>query len=161
MKTMDILGDNRFEVFTKTREGSRGIILDGGNILLSREEKTDYWLLPGGGTEKGETPEMCCVREVEEETGYLVRPVRKFLVLNEYYEEYRYVSHFFVCEVIGKGQQRLTRQEEARGLVPRWLPLSEAISIFSRHADYAPTNEEKRGAYLREYTALQAYLEQI
>ena len=30
--------------------------------------------------------------------------------------------------------------------------------IFSRHQEYADVNEEKRGSYLREYTALQEYI---
>ena len=42
------------------------------------------------------------------------------------------------------------------GLEPRWLPVGEALRIFSRHADYAATDEERRGIYQREYTALSA-----
>lgn len=40
---------------------------------------------------------------------------------------------------------------------PRWIPLEEAISVFSKYQDYAD-KEEKRGMYLREYKALSAYL---
>ena len=35
----------------------------------------------------------------------------------------------------------------------------EAISIFSKHQDYADEDEMKRGAYLREYKALLSYLD--
>ena len=159
MKTIDILGDNRFETFTKTRAGSRAIVVRDGLLLLSHEAGTGWWLIPGGGVEAGEMPEMCCVREVEEETGLIVRPLRQFLTLNEYYEEYRYVSHYFVCEVTDQGQMRLTDAEARRGLEPRWLPLQEAVGIFSRHQSYAAVSEEQRGSYLREYTALRAYLD--
>ena len=158
-RQMDILGENRFETFTRTRAGSRAVILQEGRILLSHELNSGWWLVPGGGMEEGETPVTCCIREVEEETGYIVRPVRKFLVLNEYYEEYRYISHYFVCEVTGKGRMNLTDAEKKRGLVPEWLPLQEALDIFSRHQDYAEESEEKRGSYLREYTALKAWAE--
>ena len=157
MKEIEILGANRFETFTKTRSGSRAVVVRDGDILLSRETKSGWWLIPGGGTEEGETPEMCCVREVEEETGYIVRPVREFLTLYEYYEEYRYISHYFVCEVTGAGRMNLTGAERARGLEPQWIPLREAMDIFSRHQEYAAVSEEKRGAYLREYTALKEY----
>ena len=159
MKTAEILGENRFETFTRTREGSRAVIVRGGMILLSRETVSGWWLVPGGGLEAGETPEACCVRETEEETGLIVRPLRRFLTLYEYYEEYRYISHYFECAVTGRGRMRLTEAEKRRGLVPRWLPLEEAVGIFSRHASWAAVSEEKRGAYLREYTALAAYLE--
>ena len=108
--------------------------------------------------EAGETPEQCCIREVAEETGYAVRPLRQILTLNEYYEEYRYVSHYFVCEVIRKGEQKLTEAEATRGVVPKWLPLTDAMDIFSHHADYDGVDEERRGSYLREYTALTEYI---
>ena len=159
MKEIEILGANRFETFTKTRTGCRAVILREGKILLSHETGTGWWLVPGGGLEQGETPEECCIREVEEETGVLVKPLRPFLTLYEYYEEYRYISHYFICEITGQGQMRLTENEAARGLEPAWLPLSEAIELFSKHQSYADTNEEKRGSYQREYTALTEFLQ--
>ena len=158
MKEIEILGANRFETFSKTRAGSRAVIVKDGMILLSYEASAGWWLIPGGGMEAGETPEECCVRETEEETGLIVRPVRQFLTLYEYYEEYRYISHYFICEASGVGRMRLTREEARRGLEPRWLPLQEAVAVFSRHQDYAAVSEEQRGAYLREYTALGEYL---
>ena len=42
---------------------------------------------------------------------------------------------------------------------PRWLPVEEALAIFSRHADYAATDEMRRGMYLREFTALSALVQ--
>jgi len=161
MKTIEILGENRFEAFTKTRSGSRAVILKDGMILLSHETRSGWWLIPGGGMEAGETPESCCVRETEEETGLIVRPLRQFLTINEYYEEYRCISHYFICQVIGEGRMRLTDAEKRRGLTPQWLPFQEAVALFSRHQDYAASSEEKRGAYLREYTALRAYQKSI
>jgi len=49
MKEIEISGANRFETFTKTRAGSRAVILRDGMILLSHETVTDWWLVPGGG----------------------------------------------------------------------------------------------------------------
>jgi len=161
MREINIFGANRCETFTKTRDGSRAVIIRDGMILLSHELKSGWWLIPGGGLEAGETPEECCVREVEEETGLIVRPLRQFLTMHEYYEEYRYTSYYFVCEVKGEGQMRLTDAEKRRGLEPQWLPLREAVELYSRHKSYAETSEEKRGSYQREYTALRAYLEDI
>ena len=158
VKEIEILGANRFETFSKTRAGSRAVIVRDGMILLTHETRSGWWLVPGGGMEEGETPEESCVREVEEETGCIVRPVRPFLTLYEYYEEYRYISHYFICEITGTGQMHRTEAEIRRGVEPQWLPLREAIDIFSRHQSYAEDSEEKRGSYLREYTALQAYL---
>ena len=51
-------------------------------MLLVQHEKAGrrYWLLPGGGLERGETVARCAEREVEEETGYRVTPGRLVLV---------------------------------------------------------------------------------
>ena len=69
MKKIEILGANRFEAFTKTRSGSRAVIIRNGEILLSHETESGWWLIPGGGIEENESPKECCVREVKEETG--------------------------------------------------------------------------------------------
>ncbi len=161
MKEINILGANRFETYSKTRIGCRGIVIQNGKLLVSREEVTDYWMLPGGGLEKNETLEECCVREVLEETGYIVEPIKEFLVMNEYYEEYRYISHFFVCKVLGQGEQKLTEVEKMRGLIPKWIDIQFFLDIVSKHQDYAAANEEKRGAYLREHTAITQYLNML
>lgn len=158
MKTIEILGANRFETYTKTREGSRAIIVRDGKILLSHELNSGWWLIPGGGQEEGETPEDCVIREVEEETGVLVRPIKQFLVMHEYYEEYLYTSYYFVCEVTGNGRMNLTDAEKRRGVQPEWIPLQDAIDLFSKHESYADVSEAKRGAFQREYTALKEYV---
>ena len=158
MKTVDILGSNRFENYTKTRDGSRAIIIHDGRILLTHELNSGWWLIPGGGIEEGETPEECVIREVEEETGLIVRPTEQFLTMHEYYEEYLYTGYFFVCEVTGKGRMRLTDVEKERGVQPEWILLQDAIELFSEHESYAYTSEEKRGAYQREYIALNEYM---
>ena len=58
MKTAEILGADRFENYTKIRDGSRVIIIQDGMILLTHEIYSGWWLLPGGGMEEGETPEV-------------------------------------------------------------------------------------------------------
>ena len=158
MKTVEILGANRFENYTKTRDGSRAIIIQDGKILLTHELNSGWWLLPGGGIEEGENFKDCVIREVEEETGVIVRPTEHYLILHEYYEEYRYTGYFFICEVTGKGQMRLTDVEKQRGVQPEWLPLQDAIELFSKHESYADISEEKRGSYRREYIALKEYM---
>ena len=161
VKTIAIHGDNQYETFTRTRVACRGIVVRGGRILISHEVNVDHYLIPGGGLEGNETLEECCVREVREETGYIVTPTRQLLTIHEYYEEYKYVSHYFLCAVTGETQRNLTDEERKRGLVPEWVELDQILAIFSRHEDHRTTNEEKRGAYLREYTALMEFLKHI
>jgi ADP-ribose pyrophosphatase YjhB (NUDIX family) len=158
MHKIDILGKNRFEQPSKERIGCRGIIIKDSQILLVHELKNDFYMIPGGGLEPGETLEECCVRELQEETGYVVNPCKDgaFLQLNEYYEEYHYTGYYYTCEIIGTAAKKLTETEAERDLVEEWVELNEALKIFSHHHEYASFYEEKRGAYLREYTALQS-----
>lgn len=60
------------------RSRACGVILDGDRILLVHHvhDGHDYWTLPGGGVEEGESPERAAVREVEEETGIKGKIVR-------------------------------------------------------------------------------------
>lgn len=156
-KSIDIYGANRFAEHTKVRDACRGIVIRDGMILLTYEVNTDQWIIPGGGLESAESIEQCCIRELAEETGFVVNPLYHFATINEYYEEWLFISHYFTCEITGETQRLLTEREAEVGLEPRWIPLQEAVTIFSKHQEYAH-NEMKRGAYLREYKALNAYI---
>ena len=157
MKIIEIFGENRYEKYEKIREGCRGIIIKNGKILLSYEKKIDQYLIPGGGLETGETLEECCIREMAEETGSLVDPHTHYLTLEEYYHEYYFKSHYFVCELLGECQMSLTDTESELGLEPRWLDFDEAYRIFSDYEKYKDTDEMRHGAYYREMLALLEY----
>lgn len=74
MKTIDIVGENYFGEWKRTRTACRGIILRENKILLSYETLTNQWMIPGGGLENGEWENDCCIREVTEETGMIINP---------------------------------------------------------------------------------------
>ncbi len=153
---ISIYGENRITPHTKVREGCRGIVVKDGKILVSRE-KTGIVMIPGGGLEKGETLAECCRRELEEETGYTVEPEECFLELDEYYGEYKFVGYYFVCRVVGTCERRPTEEELRIGMAPVWMDICEFTDILSRYSDYADTDEDRRGMYLREYTAMKEY----
>lgn len=161
VKTIEIHGANAHETVSKMRVGCRAIVIKDSRMLVSHEVHTGYYLIPGGGLEGAETPEACCVREVREETGYIVKPTCHFLTINEYYEEYKYISHYFLCNIIGEAEQNLTAVEAERGLIPEWIDPDQMLAMYAKHNDFASTNEEKRGAYQREYTALTEYFAQF
>lgn len=158
MKTIEIVGANAYETRTEHRTACRGIVVNGEMILLSYEEKTDLYMIPGGGLEGQETAKECCQREISEETGILVSADEQYLTMNEFYEQWCYETHFFICRGIGETERKLTDREQKVGMVPRWVNMNEALGIFSRHQEYAETGEEKRGIYLREYLALTEYV---
>ncbi|MBQ0010951.1 MAG: NUDIX domain-containing protein [Ruminococcus sp.] len=154
MKTVKIVGDNFSGQVRKTRTACRVIVVKDGAMLLSYETKTGVWMIPGGGLEDGESDAECCVREVSEETGFLIRPSACFLTIEELYEDRKWVNRYFCGEIVGEGTKRLTEAEKAVGMEPRWLPIPEIKEIFGGYRSYADTDEMRRGMYLREYTAL-------
>lgn len=154
MKTINIVGDNYFGKWNKTRTACRGIIIENSKILLSYETVTDQWMIPGGGLEENESDRECCIREVAEETGILVDVSECMLEINEYYEDWKWINKYFFCKVTGTTETKLTQREQKAGMEARWLPVDEIKDIFSKHNSYAETDEMRRGMYLREYTAL-------
>ncbi len=157
MKIIEIVGDNHFPKWINHRIATRGIVVKGNDILLSYEKKTDTYNIPGGGIEPNESLTECCAREIAEETGKLITVKNEFLQINEYYEEWFFETHFFVCKVIGEAEINLSAREKKVEMTSKWLNLTEALSIFKKHQDYAETDEEKRGIYLREYTVLKEF----
>jgi ADP-ribose pyrophosphatase YjhB (NUDIX family) len=86
------------------------VVLDGERVLLVRrgqEPLKGEWSLPGGAVELGETLEAAVCREVLEETGLEVEPVRVVEVLDrisrdaEGRVEYHYVLVDYACRVRG------------------------------------------------------------
>ena len=157
-KVQEIYGANYSGYTNHVREGSRAIIIKDGNILLSHEVNIEQWMIPGGGIEAGETPEICCVREMAEETGLIVETGQCFLILNEYYEDWKFVSYYFTANDVGITERKPTKREMQVGATPEWISFDKAMDIFSHHEDYADTDEERRGIYQREYIALQEFV---
>lgn len=55
------------------------IVHRGAKILMvkHRENDQEYWCIPGGAVEPGETPEHAVLRELEEECGVQGKPIRQ------------------------------------------------------------------------------------
>jgi 8-oxo-dGTP pyrophosphatase MutT (NUDIX family) len=78
-----------------------GILFNQENteVLLVQRRDLPVWVLPGGGLDPGELPEDGVVREVFEETGYIVEIVRKiaiYLPVNKMTQK----THVFECKII-------------------------------------------------------------
>ncbi len=140
----------------KTRPAARGLAVKDGKVLLTYEAKKDVYMSPGGGREGNESFEECCIRELKEESGYDVVPTEAFLVIYEYCFDTCYEAHYFLCDITGQGEANLTPTEIDHGVCPRWLPIEEAIEVFSH---YDEKTEDHRSLYLREFTVLNKYLE--
>lgn len=60
----------------RKRNSCKAVIVRGSSVLLTvnHDDMGDFYLLPGGGQKFGETLTEAVVREVLEETGWLVEP---------------------------------------------------------------------------------------
>ena len=68
-----------------------------------------------------------------------------------------YVSYYFECKVAGHTDRNPTKREIEVGAAPEWLGIKQAADIFSHYGDYAGSDEERRGIYLREHLAMSEF----
>lgn len=101
-------------LFTQERDGYqtpkvdiRAVVFNElGEILMVKEKVDGCWALPGGWADVGYTPAEVAVKEVREETGLEVKPVRLVAVMDKrnhaHPPEGWYVYKIFIlCEKIG------------------------------------------------------------
>ncbi|OBT60548.1 hypothetical protein VE03_10165 [Pseudogymnoascus sp. 23342-1-I1] len=129
-----IIGTNRPEVSYKERFAARVIAFNS---------------IPGGGIDPGEQHEAAALREMQEETGGLIK-LRSNLGCVATTEEYRndlhQMSYCYVADVLDdSGSPSLTTDEISDGLGHLWLSVDEAKS---RMAKAEPKSE--LGLYIKE-----------
>ena len=107
--------------------GVAAIVFRGLDVLLVRrgnEPSKGELGIPGGVVELGETTQETIVREVEEETGIIVKPLRVIDVLDSIVRDdeggvrFHYVITEFLCEPIGGALRASSDVSDAR-----WAPL--------------------------------------
>ncbi len=156
-ETIELRSEHHSDPPEKTRHSGRAIVIKENKILLSHEVNTNIYMSPGGGLEIGENLSDCCIREVEEETGYIVITTDdEFVTVNEYCFETLFISHYFPCEIVGNGKSSLTATEIEHGITAEWVEIEKALEIFGK---YEEMREDWRSLYLREFTVLNKYLE--
>ncbi len=105
-----------------------------GDILMVRrgvEPAKGKWALPSGFVEIEETPEMACLRELEEETGLLGRLTGLLGVFSQESQLYKNVL-IIGYRVEAEGETRAGSDSQA----VRFFPVSELPDVaFSSHRD--------------------------
>ena len=102
------------------RIGVFALIFDEGRILLGHRRDIDWWNLPGGGMEAGETVDEALRREVREETGLEVEVEQLVGVYSK--PQKQEVVLTFRCRVIGGTLQATEEIRENRYFAPDAVP---------------------------------------
>ena len=118
--------------------GVAATVFRGSEVLLVRrgnEPSNGMLGIPGGVVELGETAEDAVVREVEEETGIRVKPLRVLDVLDSIVRDdegrirFHYILIEFLCEPIGGELKASSDVSDAF-----WAPLEslEELNVMPR-----------------------------
>ncbi|TXT67606.1 MAG: ADP-ribose pyrophosphatase (modular protein) [Promethearchaeota archaeon] len=105
-----------------------GVILDRrGNILLIKRKYPpfqDFFALPGGFINKGETPKEAIIREIKEETNMEIKIIKKIGVFDEPGRDPRGEVHStaFLCEITGDPSKARGDTDSKEAL---YLPIKE------------------------------------
>lgn len=95
-------------------------------------EYKDWWEIPGGKIEPGETPEECIVREIREELATDVRAEDILDTIEYDYPTFHLTMHCILCSIVS-GKLQLLEHENATWLTAEtlrsveWLPADELI----------------------------------
>jgi ADP-ribose pyrophosphatase YjhB (NUDIX family) len=84
----------------------RGVVFQEDKILMVREKTDDRWSLPGGFCDIGLSPSENIVKEIREESGYDVVPIKMLALMDNNKhphppQPYHYYKIFIQCEIVG------------------------------------------------------------
>ena len=122
------------------RNSAKAVVINNGKLLVNRCRSRfgDYYTLPGGGQRTGEMLPETVRRELLEETGYSVTPIR----LSGIYErlsggrddgQNHKIYFIFLCR-LDSGEQKQPTETDRYQEGIEWIPLKEVPSrnLFPR-----------------------------
>ena len=122
------------------RNSAKALVICDDKILLNRcaSRYGEYYALPGGGQRPNELLTETVVRELREETGLGVAPIRLCGVYERLCEsradsDSHKIYFIFLCRLSGAAPAQPT-ELDAHQIDKRWVPLSEVseINLFPR-----------------------------
>ena len=117
------------------RVSARAIIIQNGKLLTMFRRKVvdgkvkEYYVIPGGGKEEGESLQECVKRELQEEMNIEIN-VKKYLGT---LEDENSQANYFQCEIVSGepklGGEELERMNENNFYQPQFVNLEEAKAL--------------------------------
>lgn len=167
MRLLHIMDSDDYENCTRltVRHSARAIIISESRIAMIHSLENNYYKLPGGGIEHGESKENALIRETLEETGLHVIPesieelgyihrIRKSMK----YEDECFIqnNYYYFCEVTDEVSE--TKYDEGE-LCERFVPVFVDPHIaFDENAKISE-NDPVYGMAYRENFVLQLLIE--
>ena len=116
---------------------ARAIIRQENKILLIRVDDADYYHLPGGHVEIGETSAAAAVREIQEETGLSIILGKLAIVKEQFYDKKGIANHSVLFYYLAQPQSKINlenivRLEQNHRNELRWVGLDELKNIDLR-----------------------------
>lgn len=116
------------------RAAARAVILNSRKeIILQHAKKYDYYKLPGGGIENGETASEALHREVMEEAGCKISIKKPIGLIIEHRNRFRVtqISYCYLAKLKGKqGKTHLEEDEKEEGFEPEWWDIRKAVNLI-------------------------------
>lgn len=142
---MDLFNDQ--SGYATPKVDVRGVVFQGDKVLLVKEVVDGCWTLPGGWADPNETPSEAAAREVWEESGYEVKPVKLLMVYDrskhghEPPMPFHVYKLFFLCELVsGEGKTSMETsavgffgEDEIPPLSLARLTPSEVVRLFEHY----------------------------
>ncbi|MBO4569874.1 MAG: NUDIX domain-containing protein [Clostridia bacterium] len=137
------------------RISGRAIIVHEGKLVSMYREREGrvFYTFPGGRIEENETEVDCVKREVFEEFGIVVKPIKKVYI----YENQRAIEHFYLSEWVsgefGTGNGEEFQNNQTNGVyIPKLINIEEIPNLplmppeiaSAFYNDYTNNNEELR-----------------
>jgi 8-oxo-dGTP pyrophosphatase MutT (NUDIX family) len=112
-----------------------GVAINNGHILLDRNSRNSYWVLPGGHPDMMEPMQDALTRELKEEIGEDVEVIRLIWILENFFQKNNNIhelSFYFLMKL--NDQSKLLKsigpfygEEHGHALIYQWFPLDEEI----------------------------------
>jgi ADP-ribose pyrophosphatase YjhB (NUDIX family) len=112
-----------------------GVAIHNGRVLLDRNTRNSYWVLPGGHPDMMEPMSKAVRREIHEEIGADVEVVRLLWVVENFFEKKKPIhelSFYFHVQLTPDSPLLLSDgpfygMEHKYPLIFQWFPLDEAV----------------------------------